>query len=272
LGRNDWADVEHPAFVLRLPELPAIDFTKPNASTFQLREPFSGSLSLRRPPPSPAHADSAAGIPASQLKPAPTPEETEFKHKVYEDACKRAAVTRKFFAGVPKEDLTKVENGKEMRKDAGEAAKRLLVQLRADLKKQQAEKDPHALKVESITFTSGYRDPQYDFGLWDKYYKKYYKQTQKKRAKAAGGEHSDAAAELLARYIGKYKAAPGYSNHTQGIAFDIVTTEDGVDYTADKDQNDVWESTWLRKWMLKNAGNFGFKKLATEAWHWDYKN
>jgi hypothetical protein len=40
---------------------------------------------------------------------------------------------------------------------------------------------------------------------------------------------------------------------------------------ADKNRNSAWEKTWLRKWLLKNAGRFGFKKLETGAWHWDYK-
>lgn len=114
-------------------------------------------------------------------------------------------------------------------------------------------------------------DPKKDFRLWDDHYSKYYKQTKSMRQALPGGEHSDAAVDALARYIGKYKAAPGYSNHTRGVAFDITTTEGGVLYTADKDQNSDWEKTWLRKWLLTNAGRFGFKKLETEAWHWDYK-
>jgi LAS superfamily LD-carboxypeptidase LdcB len=75
----------------------------------------------------------------------------------------------------------------------------------------------------------------------------------------------------MVKYVGHYKAAPGYSNHTQGLAFDITTTEGGTLYTADASQNAAWEKTWLRKWMLANAGRFGFHKLSTEAWHWDWK-
>ncbi|GEM_PF-4963624 len=53
---------------------------------------------------------------------------------------------------------------------------------------------------------------------------------------------------------------------------DIAPTQGGAHYTAKKKQNKAWESTWLRKWLLKNAARSGFQPIPTEAWHWEYKS
>jgi LAS superfamily LD-carboxypeptidase LdcB len=272
LGRNDWADPDHPAWVLRSNFGARLDWQNPVLPTFRLTPPFSTRLSLGTPPAAPPQGKAnAVGIPASELTPCDTDEKTEFKHKVYEAACQRASHTRKYFGGVEPSNLSTVEGSYKMRSDAAEAAKKLLAAVRAELKTQQAAKTADAMKVTVIAITSGYRDPKKDFGLWDKYFEGYYKNTEADRAALAGGPHGPAAVDFLAKYIGKYKAAPGYSNHTQGIAFDITTTEGGKVYTADKKQNAAWEKTWLRKWLLANAGTYGFRKLETEAWHWDWK-
>lgn len=231
-----------------------------------------GTFTLRVGAPRAATPPAPTSMPESGLTACATEEETEFKHRVYRAHVVRASKRRTFFAGVAPTDLIAVEGGISMRKDAGEAAKKLLAQLRADLKAQQAAKDAHALQVQSITLTSGYRDPRKDFNLWDSYYRQYYTQTAALRKAAAGGEHGAAAVDLLVAHIAKYKAAPGFSNHTRGTAFDIVTNEGGKHYGADSAaaKQAAYGKTWLREWMLSNAGHFGFKKLPTEVWHWDF--
>ena len=272
LGRNDWADPDHPAYALRIDLGARIDWDNPTLPAFRLRSPFSTRLSFARPPAAPpAGPAGAIGIPASDLTPCDTDEKTDFKHKVYEAACTRASHTRKYFAGVPSGSLATVEGKYQMRSDAAAKAKELLAAARAALKQEKADKKPEALKVTNIAITSGYRDPKKDFGLWDSYFEGYYNDTEAQRQALAGGPHGAAAVKFLAQYIGQYKAAPGYSNHTQGTAFDITTTEGGVVYTAKKKQNPIWEKTWLRKWLLAHAEDYGFHKLATEAWHWDWK-
>jgi LAS superfamily LD-carboxypeptidase LdcB len=263
LGRRDWAApdfsfVRQPLVFEVVPRFGALSL-----GTFNLR------LGAPRVPAPPV----PAGLPEADLTPCATQEETDFKHRVYRAHVARASKRRAFFAGVAPGDLVVVEGSVSMRKDAGEAAKTLLAQMRADLAAQKAAGDAHALKVQSITVTSGYRDPRKDFHLWDTYYSQYYTQTIALRKAAAGGEHGDAARDLLVAYIGKYKAAPGFSNHTRGTAFDIVTNEGGRHYGADSAARAqaAYEKTWLRQWMLNNAGTFGFKKLATEVWHWDFQ-
>jgi LAS superfamily LD-carboxypeptidase LdcB len=67
-----------------------------------------------------------------------------------------------------------------------------------------------------------------------------------------------------------FKAPPGYSNHSNGMAVDFNTTQAKQKYAAKKKQNDAWKKTWFHDWLTHNARRFGFKPLSTEAWHWDY--
>ena len=121
--------------------------------------------------------------------------------------------------------------------------------------------------MKSIGLCSAYRSPEKDFGLWDRYYQQYFDQTAKDR----GGDRSDAAAQSLAKYIGNYKALPGFSNHSSGIAFDATTVDGGDTLAANKNDAGNWRSSWLWKWLVANAATFDFKPLSTEEWHWDYK-
>lgn len=229
---------------------------------------ITASTSSGGPAMSPPPADHAKELSADTLTPCATDDETEFKKKVYKKHCDNASHRRKRSDGVPPSELADVENGHKMRKAAAAACNKLFAEMRAELAQQRAAGDAHALKVNNITLTSGYRDPAYDKMLWDQYYTKYYKETTEHREKL--GKHSPASVDYLAQYIGHYKAAPGFSNHTDGNAFDATTTEGGIHYGADHKQNEAWEKTWLRQWLKKNAGRFGFQRLATEAWHWDY--
>lgn len=66
------------------------------------------------------------------------------------------------------------------------------------------------------------------------------------------------------------KAAPGFSNHSNGTAVDFQTMHGGTDYFANSSQHAGWRATWLHPWLLQNAATYGFKPLASEEWHWDY--
>lgn len=154
-----------------------------------------------------------------------------------------------------------------MKRNAGMNAFELMKYLRADLAAAKAEGDKKALAVHAVYISSGYRDPIYDRNVWDEKYPSYYKET----ANARDNKHDDNAVNVLVKYIRHYKAAPGYSNHTNGLAFDIVTTEGGTHYTTDHHQNKAWESTWIYNWLSKNARTYHFQRIETEAWHWEYK-
>ncbi len=54
-------------------------------------------------------------------------------------------------------------------------------------------------------------------------------------------------------------ARPGYSNHQMGLAIDFA----GLPGTPGPvSGNAIWD------WLSTNAGNFGYKNLPREAWHW----
>lgn len=55
-------------------------------------------------------------------------------------------------------------------------------------------------------------------------------------------------------------AQPGFSNHQMGIAIDFNVGIGSAAPTAPG--NPVWE------WLTANAGNYQFKQLPIEAWHW----
>lgn len=54
---------------------------------------------------------------------------------------------------------------------------------------------------------------------------------------------------------GNKAAKPGYSNHQNGIALDLNTSESAV-----------------YSWLVKNASKYGWvRTVASEKWHWEYR-
>ena len=45
----------------------------------------------------------------------------------------------------------------------------------------------------------------------------------------------------------------------------------GVTFGANTSQRAGWRRTWLHRWLVPNAERYGFRPLATEEWHWDYR-
>ena len=54
---------------------------------------------------------------------------------------------------------------------------------------------------------------------------------------------------------------PGYSNHQSGAALDlgVQTAGDSVGVGS------------VYNWLARNAGRFGFQRIASEAWHWEFQ-
>jgi LAS superfamily LD-carboxypeptidase LdcB len=192
----------------------------------------------------------------------------DFMRKVYEEQVKRA--TRASVPNLPNDQLETVEGGHKMRKDAAAQCKLLLKEANSDLKRQKQEGNREALKVSDVSVYSAYRSVEHDTEAWRNAFKKHLRATKENRAKLNGGEYGDEAVDLMVKRMRKFKAAPGFSRHTSGVAVDFKTTEDDVTLTANSNQNERWKRTWFHKWLVKNAGRFKFKPLATEAWHWEY--
>src|SRR5690349_1029303 len=112
------------------------------------------ALTVARPP--------QKGIPSSRLSAGRTPEETEFKRKVYERHCQHAARNRPYCEGISASRLATVENGHEMRKDAASACNRMFRAMRDALATEQTANVLEAKAVTRIVLSSGYRSPDRD--------------------------------------------------------------------------------------------------------------
>jgi D-alanyl-D-alanine carboxypeptidase len=95
------------------------------------------------------------------------------------------------------------------------------------------------------------------------------------------GPHSDQAVAYMLkpkRYGGfgltGRIAAPGYSNHQGGIAIDFWQERrkgHRIENKSDEASQGRWRSTWFHAWLKHNAATYGFKPIATEEWHWEYR-
>ena len=252
---------------------------------------------LRPPSPSaaapaaPAAAGGSGGLggtpfPDSQLSELDTPEETEFKRKVYNaHVAATLARGRKFNLGTAAEDLVRCEGGR-LHKDAAPAFTQLLARARADLAALQApladgvtvsddvkQARELAAPASAIGIGSAYRSAPEELAIWQVLFPKYFHDTTRARQAAVGGEFGDAAVGVLVNHYSGRKAAPGFGNHTLGIAVDFTTTQgtgDSAKLGPDGSQTALWMASWLHVWLVHNAGTFHITFLATEAWHWEF--
>jgi hypothetical protein len=90
-----------------------------------------------------------------------------------------------------------------------------------------------------------------------------------------GGEYGGQAVRLMVNNISPLKAAPGFSNHSRGIAVDFFSVESGVLVQARVGAhvdavNKRFEQSWLYHWLKKHEKTFGIHRIRTEAWHWEF--
>jgi hypothetical protein len=227
---------------------------------------ITGAALQRKDAPLPKGA-----IPSSELDPMETTAETAFMAKVYDAQQQWAIKNKTFTAGLPDSDLDEIEDKIKMHKSAVPDAKALLQQARADLAAQQTAGDEHALKVKKIGIDNAYRGMGSEKGAWQKSFRKHYKLTRDERAALDGGEFGDAAVQLLATQMRGFKAIPGFSNHSKGLAIDFMTTEKGLGSLGpDSGQRESWRKSWFWAWLNDHASTYSFSPLSTEEWHWDH--
>jgi LAS superfamily LD-carboxypeptidase LdcB len=168
--------------------------------------------------------------------------------------------------------------------DTAAAAGRLLAAANADLARAQQAGDADALRTIRLTVNSGYRGSALQRNLWLGYFSAkggYYDRTQAARENLPEGPHSDQAVAYMLkpkRYGGfgltGRIAAPGYSNHQGGIAIDFWQERrkgHRIENKSDEASRGRWRSTWFHAWLKDNAATYGFKPIATEEWHWEYR-
>jgi D-alanyl-D-alanine carboxypeptidase-like protein len=212
----------------------------------------------------------------------------EFEQRVLDTHILRAALRhhgRPAAPEIPESELLAVDGDHKLRKDAARKYTTLIEKARIDLKAAKANGSANADTKFGIT--SAYRGPKYDEGLWRDYFQtKYYRLRLSKLGRHffVGPKSLDkivqTAAQDLVRFIVEKKAAPGYSNHTKGIAVDFWTLEGGKMHKADTGKgeaafrhlNQEWESTWLYKWLdqPEHKAEFGISRIPSEAWHWEF--
>ncbi|MFB6837720.1 M15 family metallopeptidase [Streptomyces sp. NPDC056361] len=206
------------------------------------------------------------------------PEQVAFRQRVLDAHLAR---TRKR-KGRPGRDLAPGElapvagTSISMRSDAAAAAGRLLAAAHAALAEARAAGDEDAGHTRRLTGGSGYRGSDHQQRLWLGYFKGYYDQTLAARAALPGGPHGDGAVRYMLDVFGipARIAAPGYSNHQNGIAIDFLQVR-GRGHPLRNSTGAAavgqWHATWFFRWLQANARRFGFGPYTREPWHWVFQ-
>jgi len=163
-----------------------------------------------------------------------------------------------------------------MRADAAAAAGRMLAAANSALSAGKVGQDADALRTVSLTASSGYRGRAHQEGLWRGVFRRYYNETQSARAGMQGGPQGAAAITyMLETYrVPSRIAAPGYSNHQNGIAIDLRqrrTRGNRIRNSTAAKPVTAWRSTWFFTWIQSNAATFGFQPYTREPWHWEFR-
>jgi LAS superfamily LD-carboxypeptidase LdcB len=206
-----------------------------------------------------------------------TPDQVAFRESVL-----RAAIARKKKSEDEQRDLRATElrtvpgTRLAMRADAAEAAGRLLAAANQDLAEAQRTGDPDAANTISLTGASGYRSFADQQRVWRHHFGGYYQRTAAARASLAGGPHGPAAvAYMFDTFKISWKvAAPGFSNHQNGIAIDFQQVRKKghpVRNSTTDAAKRIWLATWFHGWLLRRAGSFGFSPYEKEPWHWEFR-
>jgi len=224
------------------------------------------------PTPAPAPAAAPGTYPAALSPdglqwPGHSQAELEFMKAVYLRHRQRARGD--FVMDLPKDSLAQVEGearGREARKDAAAAVKKMLDDARIALAREHPEAQ--------IGIVSAYRSATRQFEIWQGHDPQgkdkgsgfpYYYGEAKSLGLVREGDFSPAAVEKVAEYLGGYIASPGFSNHQDGLAFDF-----GVGLKG-KGLGKLREGSWFHKWLKLHAPGHRFEPLKTEAWHWTYR-
>jgi hypothetical protein len=215
-----------------------------------------------------------------------TPDQLEFRDRVLAAHVERSRGRRGSpQPDLPPSDLRKIDGTDvSTARPTANAVEQLLAAARADLEKAKNDGDPDAARTVSLTVTSGYRSSQTQLRLWKQYFSAengYYDRTRTTRAALPDGPHSDQAVAYMLTPRGKGGfglggriAAPGYSNHQNGIAVDLYqvrTTGNAIHNDSDDVSRSRWRASWFHHWLRDHAKQYGFRPLDTEEWHWEYR-
>jgi hypothetical protein len=205
------------------------------------------------------------GAPADQLA---------FMRAVYEKHVERSrAKGEPFTADLPAGELDVIEERHQARADTAGAARELLTEARATLAA-----DGLGDKVR-IGIVSAYRPASQQFDIWQGKGRKgeggfpYYYARMLQRGRLRPGDYGPQAVAAMATEIANFIAAPGFSNHQDGLAIDF-----GTGLVGGRALGFISERAWFHKWLVardaqgrQNAARHGFHPYDKEAWHWTYQ-
>jgi hypothetical protein len=196
----------------------------------------------------------------------------DFKKAVLERQIHgKVAEGKRYYPAVPDAALQVVEGRFRMRKEAAQSCRALLKAARLGLEQAKEAGESLALGADGIGIQSAYRDFSEDSAAWEKSFRQHYAKTMTERSHLAGGRHGNEALAVMVRRMRKFKAPPGFSNHSNGTAVDFNTTQDRKKLEALTEQKQNWRDSWLHAWLVKHAAQYDFKPLSTEEWHWDHE-
>ncbi len=200
------------------------------------------------------------------------PELEPFMRATYEAHVARSCRWRAFQPSVPEADLAEVAKDKFLRRDAAPLALRMLGDAREALRQAKAAGDAEALATGSFGISSAYRSALRQYRLWNDRFGRYLADTAQQRAGLPGGPAGDEAAAWLARWIGGWLAAPGFSNHNDARALDLFCRlTSGRVLSADRGDIPRWRTSWLHQWLTANAARYDFHPYLKEPWHWEHR-
>lgn len=221
------------------------------------------------------HGGGRTSIPSSQLRwygpGQATPELMAFMRNVYE---RHVAWSRQrgrtFVDTLPESAIATIEttDGRthQAQREAARWAKELLRAARADLAAEGL------AGRHKIGITSAYRSAAQQFDIWQgkgghgNHGFPYYYEKKKPKPQQSGDEHGAKAAADLVAYMGKYVAAPGYSNHQDGLAIDF-----GTGIAGKRGLGKLRKKSWFYNWLTQNARRFHFWPYPAEPWHWNWR-
>ncbi len=198
-----------------------------------------------------------------------TDAEYKFKQRVYEKATARLG--DKVYGGVDKENLSSIggKSSGTIRADVHGPLTSMMSAMEAAIASGTPVDGKEVGSATGIRVSNGYRSPETDFGLWDKYFPKYFRNTAEAR-EATGNPLGEEAAGVMVKYIANRKAPPGGSNHSNGTAVDLQMEKNGKNLGNDYDNQAEWKKSWHLAWLKANAPSYGFKPYEKEHWHWTY--
>jgi len=200
------------------------------------------------------------------------PELEPFMRATYQAHVAASGRRRAFVEVLPGDALADLPHGGQLRREAVPALRRMLDDARSALAAARAAGDPAAQATVDFGVTSAYRSALQQYRLWNGRFPRYFAQTARERASQPGGATGEAAARWLAHWIGRWLGAPGFSNHNDGRAVDLMCRlTSGRRLAANRSDIPAWRSTWLHRWLTEHAAAYGFVPYLPEPWHWEYR-